>query len=397
MDELEFESRLGARLHRRFGAAAPSPELRAAIDQVLSTRPQPIGLAALHSRRREIGWAAVVAAGLIVAIALTGGRLGGPFGPGTPSTPPASPGPISTWRDFIVLPPAGSGPDKGEQLLASDVLFERLRALLFTGPNQNFSGGGGYALTYQIPPGGPSDESIRTVLRAAGDVRFMALTTLPGVIGQNPPDDATLQFGRDGILSAAFESPFGPPVLSMTLRPEAAEAFAAFSAAHVGETFAIVIDDDIALLPTINEPITDGTIQVSGGGLPGSEEATNFLEAAAIIIGGRLPDSWILPIVPELVSPSDIAARMELEFSKVEPIPPANVDIRITEASLTSVLEGTHVVAVWYIKLDGLAAACPSPLPSDERGSCRWTDPQTEHVFDAETGEWLGIAEDFAE
>ena len=398
MDDREFELHLSERLHRRFDPLNPSPELRAGVEQVLSTRPQPIGLAILRARRRDIGWAAVLAAGFIVAIAVAGGGLGGPFGPGGPSTPPQSPGRTSTWRDFIVLPPAGYGPENGDQLLANDVLFERIRALLFTGPNQNFSGAGGYALTYQIPPGGPSDETIRRVLGAPGDVRILALAvdgaggTGGATIGQNPPADARLLIGREDIQHAAIEN-LQRPVLSIWLRPAAAEQFAAFTASHVGQTFAIQVDDDIAFLPIINEPITDGRFELSLGGPPDGQRQ---LEAAAIIVGGKLPDSWIVATVPEVLTPNQIEQRLELEFGKMEPAP-VSTGISVTDTSLTAILEGRRVVAVWYLTLDGLAAACPSPLPTDERGSCRYTDPSIQHVFDAETGEWLGTAADFDE
>jgi hypothetical protein len=396
MDELDFETRLRARLRRRFDGIQPSHELVAGVEQTLATRPQPIGMAVLRARRRELGWAVFVAAGLVLAIVLSGGRLGGPFGPGAPSTSPQSPDGVLADRNFIVLPPAGHDPSKGVDSAAADVLIERLRALLFAGDSPNaFSSGGGYAITFRLPRGGPSDESIRTVLRASGDLAFMSLPSGGSdgaggaAIGQNPPADAVRLFGWDGVASAAMETgQQGEPALSITLRPAAAQAFSDFTSAHIGETFAIVIDDDVALLPVINEAITDGMLQVSGGG--------GFVESAAIIVGGKLPDAWIVPTVPEVLPPSAIEHELEFQFSKVEPRP-ATVDLAVTDASLTSILEGRRVVAVWYIKLDGLAAVCPSALPSDERGICRWTDPSIQHVFDAETGEWLGTAADFDE
>jgi hypothetical protein len=397
MDELEFEARLSARLHRHFDGVAPSPELRAGVDQVLSTQPQPIGLALLRARRRDVGWAAVVAAGLIVAVALTGGRLGGPFGPGAPSASPLhTQEPASTWRDFIVLPPAGHEPSKAGDDLASNVLNGRLRALfLITDGGLSFSSGGGYAVTFQVQQEGPPGDVVRSVLRAGGDVAFMALPGAgtdgagPAAIGQNPPDGARTLFGWDGIAGASIETDQqGSPVLSITLRPAAGQTFADFTAAHVGETFAIVIDDDVEFLPVINEPIIDGKLQISAGGA--------FAESAAIIVGGKLPDAWILPTVPDVLPPGEIEREMEFEFSKVEPSP-VIVDVVITSASLTSVLQGRSVVPAWYITIDGLAAACGTAIPSDERGTCRWTDPSIEHVYNAETGEWIGTAADFDE
>jgi hypothetical protein len=399
MDDRDFELHLRARLHRRFDTLQPSAELRAGVDQVLATPPQRAGLALLRGRRRELGWGALVAAGLIVALALTNGRLGGPFGPGAPSTPPQSPNAVSAGRNFIVLPPAGYDPDKADNTLAAQVLIERLRALLFSGPNQAFSSGGGYAITFALPKDGPSDDSIRAVLRTPGGLAFVPLPatyadgTHTAVIGQNLPTDEPALFGSEAIASASVSVDLqGRPMLSISLRPSAAEAFDVYTQSHVGSIFAIIVDDDVALLPTVNEPISDGRIQIAGAGPPGSEEATAFLETAAIIVGGTLPDAWIVPSVPELMSPSQIEAEMEFEFAH-DPLSRAT-DVTVTSADLDAMLIGQRWTAIWRITVDGLAAACPSPLPSDERGTCRWTDPTLTHLFDAETGEWLGPATD---
>lgn len=401
MDDREFELYLSERLHRRLDGLRPSTELRAGVDQVLSTRPEPIGLALLRSRRRELGWGALVAAGLIVAFALANGGLGGPFGPGTPSVLPQATGISGMDRHFIVLPPAGYEPDKSDGTLAADVLSARLRALLFVGDSPNaFTTAVGNAITFIVPAGGPSDDSIRTVLRAPGEVAVVPLPesyangTNTAVVGQNLPTDEPALFGWDGIADATTSiDQEGRPVLLITLRAAAADAFGTFTTTHIGGTFAIVIDDDVALLPTINEPITDGKIEVSAGGLPGSLEASDFAESAGIIAGGRLPDPWIMSTVPELMSPSDIETILELEFGKVEPPLSTSVDLRITAADLDASLVGRRWTAVWRLGLDGLAGGCPTPLPSDERGICRWTDPNVTHIFEAETGEWLGTAE----
>ena len=108
-----------------------------------------------------------------------------------------------------------------------------------------------------------------------------------------------------------------------------------------------------------------------------------------------LPEAWIMPSVPELMSPDDIETTLEFEFGKVEPPLPTSVDLRVTAADLDAVLVGRRWTPVWRLGLDGLAEGCPTPLPSDERGICRWADPNVIHVFDAETGDWLGTAEMF--
>ena len=403
MNDREFELHLGRRLHQRFDGLQPSAEVRTSVDQVLSTRPEPIGLALLRTRRREFAWSALVAAGLIVALALASGGFGGRLGPGAPSASPQSTAVDGSDRQFIVLPPAGYELDKSNATLAADVLGARLRALLFVGESPNaFTTAVGNAITFIVPGGGPTGDTIRAVLRAPGKVALVPLPatytdgTHTAIIGQNLPTDEPALFGRDGIADATTSlDEQGGSVLSITLRADAADAFSVFTRAHVGATFAIVIDDDVALLPKVTDPIDDGKIVLSGGGLPGSRESSRFVESAAIIAGGALPDAWIMPGVPELLLPDDIATTLELEFAKVEPPLPTNVDLTVTYADLDAILLGRRWTAVWRLGLDGVGAGCPTPLPSDERGICRWTDPTVTHVFDAETGEWLGTSEMF--
>src|SRR6185295_18517199 len=97
MDDRDFEAQLSTRLHRRFDGVAPSAELLGGVDQVLSTRPRPIGLAVLSARRRELGWSALVAAGVIAALALASNGLGGFPSFGAKPTP--TPGPTFVFTD----------------------------------------------------------------------------------------------------------------------------------------------------------------------------------------------------------------------------------------------------------------------------------------------------------
>ena len=400
MDDRDFEARLSARLHRRFDGGVPSMELLAGVEQALSTRSRSIDLVTMR-HRRQLGWGALIAAGLVAALAFVPGWLGIRLAPGGPSLSPTATPVDGKDRHFIVLPPAGYEPNKTIDTAAADVLSARLRALLFVGDSPNaFTTAVGNAIAFIVPGGGgPSDDSIRAVLRAPGMLSFVPLPdsyadgTHTAVIGQSLPTEEPALFGADGIARATTElDQQGRPLLALTLRPEAAATFGRFTTEHVGATFAIVVDDDVAMLPTVNAPTNDGEIQVSGAGVPDSPEGRAFAESAAIIAGGALPDPWVAPSVPLIQSPEDIVARIEFEFSKVEPSAPPSVDLSITAADLDAILVGRRWTAVWRLGLDGLEAACPSPLPSDEQGICRWTDSTVTHLFDAETGEWLGTA-----
>lgn len=66
----------------------------------------------------------------------------------------------------------------------------------------------------------------------------------------------------------------GAPRVSMRLRPEAAERFAAFTRANIGGFVAVAIDGQVISVPQIMSPIEDGEIVLS----PGQDEAA-FLES----------------------------------------------------------------------------------------------------------------------
>ena len=388
MDDRELEARLRTHLHRRFDNANPTPELVAAVRQVIATPPRRIALPAVRGRSLRLEWSAVGAALVVSVIAIAGLRLGGLLDPGSTNPPPTAAPP--TERQFIVLPPVDAAPTKAESILAANVLNARLRALLFVGDDPgSFTSAGGNAITFRLPMTGPSDESIRAVLRAQGEVAFVPLPesytdgTHTAEVGQNLPTDEPVLFGWDGIASAAMDvDQQGRPALTITLRPAAAEAFGDYTAAHQGGTIAVVIDDDVALLPMVNEPIPGGEIQLSGGGLPGSPEQAAFVEASAILVGGKLPEAWssLPPLVPEILQPHELAVTFASELSGVT----------VESADLDAVLEGRRWFAVWRTHLAGRIAedACPQ-LSIMWRGSCPVVDPSVTFVFEAETGELI--------
>src|SRR5215212_3969063 len=132
MDDRDFEAQLTARLHRRFDGLAPSPELLASVDQVLATRAGRIGLAAMRADRRELGWPALLAAGVIAAVAIAGVGIGGFPELGAKPTPtPGATFIASDERFFLVLPPTVARPSKADSSLADAVLSKRLQALGF--------------------------------------------------------------------------------------------------------------------------------------------------------------------------------------------------------------------------------------------------------------------------
>lgn len=389
MDDLELERRLAARLHERFDSAQPPAELAASVQRLIATPTRPVGLADLRIGRLRLGWSAIAAVVLVAVVAIVGVRYGSLIGPGASPSPSVGAG-NPTERFFIVLPPVDAAPTKTESSLAADVLNARLRALLFVGDGPSaFTTGVGNAITFRLPVTGPSDESISAVLRAQGEVAFVPLPesytngTHKAEVGQNLPTDEPVLFGWDGIASAAMDvDQQGRPALTITLRPAATEAFGDYTAAHPGGTMAVVVDDDVALLPVINEPVRGGEVHLSGGGLAGSAEQAAFAEAAAILVGGKLPEAWssLPPWVPEILQPDELATGLARELPGVT----------VESADLDAVLYGRRWVAVWRTHLGGQIAVdvCPQ-LSVEWQRSCPQVDPSLTFTFEAETGEFI--------
>lgn len=62
---------------------------------------------------------------------------------------------------------------------------------------------------------------------------------------------------------ASFDAT-GAPVVNVTLAPESARAFGAFTLANVGKRIEVRVDGTVVTAPVIREPIAGGTIMISG-------------------------------------------------------------------------------------------------------------------------------------
>ena len=387
MDDRELEARLQTHLHRRFDNANPSPELTAGVQQALRTEPAGV-LPNLRLRAPLRSWSLVGVMGMATLLAVAAIRFGSVIAPGDPGQSVATPTIVPSAPDvrwFVAVPPTGSQPTKTETGLASDVLNARLRAFDFGADSNGFTSASGHAITFALPMTGPSDASIFGVLVAPGDVEFVPLPdsytdgTHTALAGQPLPTDEAALFGWDGVESASMDvDQQDRPVLTIRLRPAAAEAFGDYTSANVGSSFAIVIDGDVALAPVVNEPISGGAVQVSGGGLAGSDEAEAFDLASAILIGGKLPDAWVPTGVPEILQPDELADRIARELNGAT----------LEAAQLDAIAQGIRWTPVWRVRLGNLAHSCPM-LPADGSRTCPPTEGTVTYTFDAETGEFL--------
>lgn len=393
MDDRELEARLSTHLHHRFDAAPVPAGLAAAVRQGLENTKRPVGFS-FRPRALPLGRVATVA-GVVGIAALLFGRILAlaPAAPGVSPSPTAgatavATSPAGVARPFIVLPKAGTNPSKAESDRAGKVLEARLTALGL----DSFTTATGYGFELAAPAGGPSDEDVRAVLAAVGTVEFVPLPPdtygdidISTLVGKPLPHEESALFGNDGIASVALGSTEqGFPTIDVVFTPAAGAAFGAWTTAHTREYFAIVIDGRVVAAPVINEPITSGQVSITGAAAaPGSLD-TAFAIAAAIMVGGQLPEAWHDADVPELIAASvarsKAVERLQLPGNRIDVVRPPELDSRF--------LVGIPH-AVWLVELEGaFVGDCPPELVA--ASECP-PAPSVQVVVDAVTGAILAI------
>ncbi len=210
-----------------------------------------------------------------------------------PSSPTPSPVPPIV---YTVRSAGSTPPPKAETLRAIDVLSARLRTLNVG----MFSAAAGDAITFTIPASA-DPAAVRAVLSATGQVAFVPLPPaeygtgnrqgpLEAVVGKPLPSLEAALFGGDQIADVrATADATGGPMLSIQLASDGARLFAAYSSAHVGEFFALLLDGRVITAPLVQAAIPDGAFNVTllADSLPMPVDAL-----AAILASGPLPDSW---------------------------------------------------------------------------------------------------------
>ncbi len=138
-------------------------------------------------------------------------------------------------------------------------------------------------------PGSVADQ-LRTLIGTTGRFDFVPLGRVEVQDGQAldlaayPP-----LFSGDQVTGASIGADqTGQRTIDIVLGPGATAAFAEYTAAHVGDYFAIVLDGTVISAPVINEPIPGGRVQISQGGIGGFplDAAQNLVD---VIQSGALP------------------------------------------------------------------------------------------------------------
>ncbi len=130
------------------------------------------------------------------------------------------------------------------------------------------------------------------------------------VEGQPLPTQEAPLFSGDQVDSAnpGTDSQTGKRVVNFSLKSDGATKFSQYTSSHVGDFFAIVLDGKVVSAPYIQNPITTGQGQISGGST--GFTATQMNNLVAVLRYGALP----FPV--KELSNDTIPATLGAEFLK---------------------------------------------------------------------------------
>ena len=170
-------------------------------------------------------------------------------------------------------------------------------------------------------PGLQDPSALKALIGKTAKLEFKEVTANvdPALIaaGTPPPGSQLLPFATRGGVLAVKRRPVvtgdlltdaqlssdesGRPATSFRFNSEGARKFARFTQDHLGQPFAIVLDNKVISAPVINSAILGGNGEITGGG--GTEEANNL---AIVLRSGKLPVD--LKVVEERTVGPDLGA-----------------------------------------------------------------------------------------
>jgi len=189
--------------------------------------------------------------------------------------------------EYQAQPVEGKSPSAADMAIIKDIIERRVNT---TGVSEPVVVTQGSDRVVVEMPGVTDVESVRNLVRQTGRLDFVPLGTAQAQEGQvldlktNPP-----LFSGDQVQSATVGTDQnGRPAVDFVLKDQGAKLFADYTAAHVGQYFAIVLDSAVISAPVIQNSIPNGQVQITGGGLRGFA-AKDAQDLVTILKFGSLP------------------------------------------------------------------------------------------------------------
>jgi protein-export membrane protein SecD len=161
-------------------------------------------------------------------------------------------------------------------------------------------------------PGVSDPNAVRRLVGQTGSLEFVPLGTTAkqkdDVI--DPQQFPSLFSGTElSTATIATDGTTNQRVVNFVLKDKGAQLFADYTAKHVGEYFAIVLDGRVISAPTIDQAITGGNVQISQRGTIGGYPLKEATELVTVLQFGSLP----FPITE--LSNNTISATLGQQFA----------------------------------------------------------------------------------
>jgi protein-export membrane protein SecD len=139
-------------------------------------------------------------------------------------------------------------------------------------------------------PGVSDPNAIRKLVGTTGRLDFVPLGSTPKQVDDviDPQQFPPLFSGEQLETAAIGQDPTKGRVVTFVLKPDGAAKFGDYTAKHIGDYFAIVLDSRVISAPQIQDAIPGGHVQITSGGIGGYplKEAQNLV---TVLQFGSLP------------------------------------------------------------------------------------------------------------
>jgi len=141
-------------------------------------------------------------------------------------------------------------------------------------------------------PGVSDPNAIRSLVGQTGTLEFVPLGNTPKVKGDAiDPQQFPALFGGTELSSAtiATNGQTNQRVVTFQLKENGAKLFAQYTASHIGQYFAIVLDGHVISAPTIQSAIPGGSVEISQNSTIGGYPLKEATELVTVLQYGSLP------------------------------------------------------------------------------------------------------------
>jgi len=208
--------------------------------------------------------------------------------------------------EYQAMPALGTTPTPADMAVMKDIVERRVNATGVSEPVVVVQGDDRVVVEL---PGVTDADAVRKLVGQTGRLDFVPLGQTQVQEGQEldlevyPP-----LFSGDQVQSASIgQSQTQGLTVDFVLKDQGAKLFADYTTLHVREYFAIVLDGTVISAPVINEPIPNGQVQISAGGI-GGFSASDANSLVTILKFGSLP----FPL--QELSSSEISATLGSQF-----------------------------------------------------------------------------------